>query len=63
MQTRETGPKPTSPDLLICGAPFAGGYFVGDYEGLASAGNVFLPFFVEVNTGSGSNRTDVFAAD
>lgn len=45
------------------GAPFARGYFVGDYEGLASAGNVFLPFFVQVNTGSVSNRTDVFAAD
>jgi hypothetical protein len=45
------------------GAPFAGGYFVGDYEGLASAGDVFLPFFVQVNTGNPSNRTDVFAAD
>jgi len=26
-------------------APFAGGFFTGDYEGLASAGNDFTPFF------------------
>lgn len=26
-------------------APFAGGFFVGDYEGLASDGNEFVPFF------------------
>ena len=26
-------------------APFAGGFFTGDYEGLASAGNAFTPFF------------------
>ena len=25
-------------------APFAGGFFTGDYEGLANAGSVFTPF-------------------
>lgn len=33
-------------------APFAGGFFTGDYEGLASNGSVFLPFF------SQSHQTD-----
>jgi hypothetical protein len=33
-------------------APFAGGFFTGDYEGLASDGSVFLPFF------SQSHQTD-----
>jgi hypothetical protein len=41
-------------------APFAEGYFLGDYQGLASAGGSFLPLFVAVNNGSTSNRTDVF---
>ena len=26
-------------------APDAGGFFTGDYEGLASVGNAFTPFF------------------
>jgi len=39
------------------------GLLRGRLRGPGSAGNVFLPFFVEVNTGSASNRTDVFAAD
>ena len=30
-------------------APFASGYFTGDYEGLASAGTAFLPFVVATN--------------
>jgi hypothetical protein len=41
-------------------APYARGYFVGDYEGLDSAGNVFRPFFVQANDGNLANRTDVF---
>jgi len=28
-------------------APYAGGYFVGDYEGLDSFGSTFTPFFVQ----------------
>jgi hypothetical protein len=43
-------------------APFAGGYFIGDYQSLVSSNNVFIPFFVKTNSGDFSNRTDVFAA-
>jgi hypothetical protein len=43
-------------------APFANGFFVGDYEGLTSAGGRFLPVFVAANSGNLANRTDVFAA-
>jgi hypothetical protein len=31
-------------------APVADGYFVGDYEGLAAAGNTFLAFFSQTQT-------------
>jgi hypothetical protein len=43
-------------------APNARGYFLGDYQGLVSAKNVFIPFFVKTNGGDFSNRTDVFVA-
>jgi hypothetical protein len=43
-------------------APFAGGYFLGDYQGLVSSNNIFIPFFVKTNSGDFTNRTDVFAA-
>jgi hypothetical protein len=42
-------------------APVAGGYFLGDYHGLASADNVFVPVHVRANSGDTTNRTDVFA--
>lgn len=42
-------------------APFARGYFLGDYEGLASIGLRFLSFTVQANTGNSANRTDVFS--
>jgi hypothetical protein len=42
-------------------APFANGFFVGDYEGLTSAGGRFLPVFVTANDGNLANRTDVFS--
>jgi BNR repeat-like domain len=41
-------------------APDAGGFFVGDYEGLASVG-AFKPLFVQANTGDTENPTDVFS--
>ena len=41
-------------------APNAGGFFVGDYEGLATIGNTFVPVFVQTNPGNTTNRTDVF---
>jgi hypothetical protein len=37
------------------------GYFLGEYEGLTSIGNRFVPVFVAVNNGNLANRTDVFA--
>jgi hypothetical protein len=46
-------------DLL--NAPFAGGFFLGDYEALAANGTSFEPFFVQTNGEDTSNRTDVFA--
>jgi hypothetical protein len=42
-------------------APVARGFFTGDYEGLASSGEGFVPFVVLANSGILSNRTDVFA--
>jgi hypothetical protein len=42
-------------------APNAGGFFLGDYQGLAAAGNVFHAFFVKVNDATPDNATDVFA--
>ncbi|HEX9371934.1 MAG TPA: sialidase family protein [Roseiflexaceae bacterium] len=46
-------------DMLT--APFAVGFFVGDYEGLDASGTTFHPFFVAANSGNTANRTDVFA--
>jgi hypothetical protein len=53
-ETPITGPF----DMLT--APFAGGFFVGDYEGLATSGKTFHPFFVAANSGNTANRTDAF---
>ena len=36
-------------------APFAGGFFVGDYAGLANAGNAFTPFFSQPHGGDPSS--------
>ena len=45
-------------------APIARGYFTGDYEGLAHAGETFKLFFVQAHDGdAGANPTDVYAAD
>jgi hypothetical protein len=41
-------------------APFAGGFFLGDYEGLATIGSTFVPLFVQANTGNSLNPTDAF---
>lgn len=38
------------------------GYFLGDSQGLQSAGTTFVPMFVQTNAGNTNNRTDVFAA-
>jgi hypothetical protein len=43
-------------------APVAdGALFVGDYQGLASTGGAFLPFFAQTN-GDPNNRTDIFGS-
>jgi hypothetical protein len=49
---------PSSFDMRT--APDAGGFFVGDYEGLTNSGS-FLPVFVTANNGNLANRTDVFS--
>jgi hypothetical protein len=41
-------------------APDAGGFFVGDYEGLDTSGERFQNVFVTANDGNLANRTDVF---
>jgi hypothetical protein len=44
-------------------APFARGYFVGDYEGLDHSANDFKVFFVQTHNGnSADNPTDVYGA-
>jgi len=45
-------------DMLT--APNARGFFVGNYEALATTGTTFVPFFVQANSGNTANRTDVF---
>jgi BNR repeat-like domain len=53
---------PTSFDMKK--APVARGFFVGDYEGLDHSGNTFKVFFVQThNADTGTNPTDVYAAD
>ena len=42
-------------------SPAPGGYFLGDYQALASVGNVFVPMFVQTNNDP-NNLTDVFIA-
>jgi hypothetical protein len=42
-------------------APDAGGYFLGDYEGLGTAGSTFYPFFAATNSGNLNNRSDILA--
>ena len=40
-------------------APDAGGFFLGDYEGLAVSGTRFAVFFAVANDGNERNRTDI----
>lgn len=42
-------------------APVSRGFFLGDYEGLSSVGNSFVPLFIQTNSGNTANRTDAFA--
>ncbi|MEO8135137.1 MAG: sialidase family protein [Betaproteobacteria bacterium] len=54
-ESRVSGPF----DLAI--APNANGLFLGDYQSLASIGNVFVPFFAQTSDNDLNNRTDVYA--
>ena len=49
---------PTSFDMRT--APYAGGYFVGDYTGLSHFNGRFDSLWVGANTGNLVNRTDAF---
>ena len=40
----------------------AGGYFLGDYEGMVTSGNAFGPFFVQAVSRAAGNPSDVFYA-
>lgn len=51
---------PISPDYDLQSAPYADGYFVGDYQALVHSGTTFLPLFAMVNGEDQSNRTDIF---
>jgi hypothetical protein len=42
-------------------APNAEGLFVGDYQGLVSAGRSIVSLYARVNNGDTANRTDIFA--
>lgn len=45
------------------GATFnTNGYFLGDYQGLASVGVVFVPLYSRTIGGGAGNRSDIFAA-
>jgi hypothetical protein len=51
-----------APAFDMLQAPFAGGFFVGDYEGLAAFDDRFRALFVATNANMADNRTDVFFA-
>jgi hypothetical protein len=51
----------TTGSFDMTAAPDAGGYFVGDYDGLTASGDVFKPFFVMATPIATTGRTDTFA--
>jgi hypothetical protein len=65
-RSSRTGFTPLNPERHVKGpfdmltAPDARGFFLGDYEGLATSGRTFRPFYVATNSGDTANRTDVF---
>ncbi|MEP6608175.1 MAG: sialidase family protein [Burkholderiaceae bacterium] len=50
-----------TPAFDMATAPSSRGLFLGDYQALTSANNVFVPVYVRTNSGDLANRTDVFA--
>jgi hypothetical protein len=57
-----TSASSIAPTFDMSTAPNAGGFFVGDYEGLTTNGNEFHPVFVTTTASPATNPTDVFAA-
>ncbi|HEV8691952.1 MAG TPA: sialidase family protein [Ideonella sp.] len=49
-----------APAFDLARAPIAGGYFLGDYQGLVSIGPVFVPFFAK-SGGDDDNRNDIYS--
>jgi hypothetical protein len=43
-------------------SPGAGGWFLGDYQGLVSVGTTFVPMFTRSNGGDAGNQTDIYVA-
>lgn len=43
-------------------SPGNGGYFLGDYQGLASRGEVFLSLFAKGHAGNAGDRTGIYSA-
>lgn len=71
LKTSPAGGAAFGPDTHVAGsfnmlvAPNAGGFFLGDYEGMAATGATFLPFFVQTNCADNActgNPTAVYAA-
>ena len=54
-------PLSTSGTFDMTTAPYAEGYFVGDYEGLATSGSTFDPFFMMAQPIATLGPTDPFA--
>jgi hypothetical protein len=52
----------TTGSFDMTSAPDAGGYFVGDYEGLTASGTTFYPFFVMAQPIATAGHTDPFAS-
>lgn len=60
-ESQVAGPFDLSQAPLATWGPTTG-YFLGDYQGLANSGSVFVPFYSRSGTGGSTNRTDIFAA-
>ena len=58
--TRFGHERSIAPVFDFLSAPVAGGYFLGDYQGLTAVDGQFRALFVTANSGQPNNRTDVF---
>ena len=47
-------------NLLTAPVASGGGYFIGDYTGLAASGDAFYSLFAAANSGDTANPTDIF---